>query len=363
MHVKNTALIHVALPSVRDLKLPEIATVHGRLAASLALWYTNQRPHDYDLWQKVWPSQQDFKNTMPLYYPKRLQNLLPHAAKTLLTNQRTNLDKDWSNLQPFLPSISKDLFTYTWLIVNTRTFYWDYPDLPNAHARLPKRRNKLTANDCYAMCPLIDYFNHASTGCNPTHTATGYTITADRNYPAGTEILISYGPHTNDFLLAEYGFLLPTNPCDAIPLDPLLLPLLDPAHVSALKQDGFYAKYTLSRTQPVLCHRTQVMLRLLVLDSKRYAAFVSGGGDDDDGGGGGGARDQRCVNEYLVAVLQRYARRVGEVLEEVEGGGGGGGGEEEEDDESGDKAATLARRWKQILGIVNGAVEVLEGGE
>ena len=48
------------------------------------------------------------------------------------------------------------------MIVNTRCFYWDYPDLPPS--RLPKKRQSLTADDCYAMCPFLDYFNHADEG-------------------------------------------------------------------------------------------------------------------------------------------------------------------------------------------------------
>ena len=80
----------------------------------------------------------------------------------MLAAQQKKLEKDWKDLQPFLPPDSKDLFSYTWTIVNTRCFYWDYPDLPPL--RLPKKRQSLTADDCYAMCPFLDYFNHADEG-------------------------------------------------------------------------------------------------------------------------------------------------------------------------------------------------------
>ncbi|KZM23298.1 uncharacterized protein EKO05_0004501 [Ascochyta rabiei] len=365
VHVKNTSLVHVALPSVKALKLPDNITVHGRLAASLALWYSDPSHKEYDLWQAVWPTEEDFKSTMPIYYNKALQDLLPRAAELLLTNQRTKLNKDWTDLHPHLPTISEDLFTYTWLIVNTRTFYWNYPDLPNSHPRLPKRKNKLTGDDCYAMCPFMDYFNHSDVGCDPEADSKGYSVTADRAYQAGEEVYVSYGAHTNDFLLAEYGFILESNMRDAVPLDHLILPLLDKEQTQALKEDGFYGNYTLfaGGASETICHRTQAVLRLLVLDSKRYSAFV--GGDDD------GDREQGRLYGYLVGLLTKYSRQVMDVLEEAEGLKVDGvegerktrlrskSGDVEPPVRSGQKD-NLVRRWKQIRDIVNGAIEELQ---
>lgn len=109
-----------------------------------------------------------------------MSNLIIQLA--LLSNQKAKLEKDWAILRSSLASVPKSLFIYTWLIVNTRTFYWDYPDLSKAHARLPKKRAQLTADDCYAMCPFVDYFNHLDVGCDPKNNAKGYSVTADRDY-------------------------------------------------------------------------------------------------------------------------------------------------------------------------------------
>ncbi|CAI9627228.1 unnamed protein product [Alternaria burnsii] len=351
VHVSNKSLVHVALPSIHAFKLPENTTVHGKLAASLSLWYSGQEPHSYHLWQDVWPTQQDFKSTMPIHYPSSLQSLLPPACKTLLAKQRTNLEKDWAAHSTDLPpSITKSLYTYTWLIVNTRTFYWEYPDLPNAHPRLPKRRPKLTADDCYCMCPLIDYFNHSDNGCHPQHDSQGYSVTADRPYSAGEEVFVTYGPHTNDFLLVEYGFILDHNVHDSLPLDHVLVPLLDKQQVDALKEDGFYGNYTLfgAGKEETVCYRTQTVLRLLVLDSRRYSAFVSG---DDDG-----ARDQARLNKYLADVLTKYSREIVDTLEEVEDLDLG---EENEHELAEGQKETLVKRWKQIRSVVNKAIEAL----
>lgn len=364
--MSNKALVHVALPSVKSLKLPDNVTVHGKLAASLALWYSDPSHDEYALWQAVWPTEEDFKSTMPIYWSKSLQDFLPRAAENLLTNQLSKLNKDWHDLQPHLPSIEKDLFTYTWLIVNTRTFYWNYPDLPNSHPRLPKRKTKLTGDDCYAMCPFMDYFNHSDVGCDPEADAKGYSVTADRAYKAGEEVFVSYGAHTNDFLLAEYGFILESNLCDAIPLDHLILPLLDKDQTQALNEDGFYGKYTLfapGNGSDIICHRTQAVLRLLVLDSKRYASFV--GGDDD------GTREQGKLYGYLVGLLTKYSRQVMDILEEVESlkveevekekrRRSRSGGNHSEPPVRASQKNTLVRRWKQIRDIVNGAIEELQ---
>ncbi len=124
MNVPLSALVHLALPAVKKFKLPERVTVHGKMAACLALWHSDPNHDNYQFWEKVWPTQADFKSTMPLYYSKVFQDLLPHAASAILTIQREKLEKDWDSLKAHMPSISRELFEYTWFIVNTRTFFW-----------------------------------------------------------------------------------------------------------------------------------------------------------------------------------------------------------------------------------------------
>ncbi|KAF1913516.1 hypothetical protein BDU57DRAFT_520429 [Ampelomyces quisqualis] len=301
---------------------------------------------------------------MPLYYAKELQDLLPPAATVLLRNQRTKLEKDWNDLRTYISDVPKELFTYTWLIVNTRTFYWDYPDLLNSHPRLPKKRKLLTADDCYAMCPFMDYFNHSDIGCDPQADSKGYSFTADRNYKAGEEVFVSYGSHTNDFLLAEYGFILDTNQNDSIPLDHLLLPLLSKEQTDALKEDGFHGNYTLFTQDPIICHRAQAVLRLIVLDNRRYSSFV--GGDDD------GSKEQARVNDYLAGILTKYSRRIIDILEELEQietdrgvatssskGQFGAATMRAQHLQRSKHKEVLLSRWKQIRELVNTAIGAL----
>lgn len=273
----------------------------------------------------------------------------------LLTAQRSKLEKDYLSIHslPTFSHLPKPLFTHAWLLVSTRTFYWEYPDLPPAHPRLPKKRSNLTADDCYAMVPFMDYFNHSPRGCDPAHDRSGYSVTADRDYSAGEEVCVSYGSHTNDFLLAEYGFILEENACDALALDHIILPQLSAAQLATLKEDGFCANYTLSPSASsspaaaaaaAICHRTQAVLRLLTLPHRRYAAFVSGTDDS--------AADQARVDAYLLGLLVKYERQVMEILEEVEG----------LDETASEQKDVLGRRWRQIRRIVRGAVGTLGGG-
>lgn len=140
--------------------------------------------------------------------------------------------------------------------------------------------------------------------------------------------------------------MLEDNKCDAVTLDHLILPLLSAEQVAVLKEDGFYGGYMLGAGQPVVCYRTQAVVRLLVLPARRYTAFVSG---TDEGVG-----DQGRVDEFVKGVLVRYEREVMEKVDEVEGLEVG------ERVRAGQKDMLL-RRWKQIWGIMKAGLEALGG--
>jgi hypothetical protein len=209
----------------------------------------------------------------------------------------------------------------------------------------------------------MDYFNHSDVGCDPQSDSKGYSVTADREYKAGEEVYVSYGSHTNDFLLVEYGFILECNQNDSIPLGHLLQPLLSKDQVHALKEDGFYGNYTLFSKEPTICHRTQAVLRLLVFDNRRYSAFV--GGDDD------GSKEQQKVNDYLAGILTKYSRQIIDIVEELEQlevdvAAGENGKRRQSKRLMSTKNVTnakhrdvLVRRWRQIRDLVNTAIEAL----
>lgn len=117
----------------------------------------------------------------------------------LLEKQHQKYAVDWSEAHKAFPGIAEDDFMHKWCLVNTRTFYY----VKEGTAR-PKK-----TDDCMAMVPFADMFNHTRRGgCHVTFDRKGCTILADKAYAIGEELFISYGDHSNDFLLVEYGFVL-----------------------------------------------------------------------------------------------------------------------------------------------------------
>lgn len=359
--VPVSALISIDSKPIRNRNFPKGFSIHGRLAAHLTLIHSDEES-SHKPWQDIWPSEEDFKTILPFNWPDNLQSLLPVAAQDLLAAQQKKLENDWKDLQPFLPPDSKDLFSYTWMIVNTRCFYWDYPDLPPS--RLPKKRQSLTADDCYAMCPFLDYFNHADEGCEPLHDALGYAVTCNREYKAGEEVYVSYGSHNNDFLLVEYGFILEQNNCDTTQVDHLILPKLTQAEIETLKEDSFYGNYTV--TNRSVCHRTQAALRLQTLPARRYRVFVSGADD--------GSSDQKRIDIKCRQLLDEYAREIIHTEDAIDGLEVNDGVEigvdkarpaketVEEGSVKAEQKDILAKRWTQVRNIVNACSRQLSNG-
>jgi hypothetical protein len=297
-------------------------TVHGLLAADLAMDESNH------LWKAVLPSPQDFQESMPLMWDPQLQDLLPEAARTLLENQKRKLSRDWAAVSKAFPLLTYDEYLYTWLITNTRTFYFLSPSRKAKH---PSNRD-----DCMALNPFADYFNHTDDqGCEVTFGPNGYAITTDKPIKKGEEIYISYGNHSNDFLLAEYGFILEENKWDEICLDSYILPLLSEIQKKTLKDAGFLGKYVLDKE--TVCYRTQVALRLLCLPLKDWRRFLNG---HDDG------KDQSAVDQLLLKILRPYSKTVEETIKSLAVLDCGLASQRE----------TLSRRWRQIHLILRSAI-------
>ncbi|KAL9099888.1 MAG: hypothetical protein Q9163_004663 [Psora crenata] len=216
-------------------------TVHGLLASFLA--FGGPEKVEYDSWKSTWPSAQDFKESMPLLWPSVLKGPFTRGANdcnsfagytffplppaigggwtnnhsrsddaSLLRRQEAKLRRDWKIVSATFPNGALEDYVYHWLAVNTRCLYYV---MPGAKV-LPQ------VDDRIVLCPFIDYFNHQDHGCIVASDERGFTVTSDRVYDAGEEIFTSYGGHSNDFLLVEYGFFLERNRWDTLPLDHLI---------------------------------------------------------------------------------------------------------------------------------------------
>ncbi|RDL36070.1 SET protein [Venustampulla echinocandica] len=301
-------------------------TVHGLLAAELTLDTTL----DHALWSDVLPTREDIAETMPLMWDSSLQSLLPEASKVTVSKLKSKLSLDWAAVSKAFPDISYDDYLYHWLIINTRTFYF----------LIPKAKKRPPHLDCLAQSPFADYFNHAAHGCKVAFDDTGYEISTDRPYEKGSEIYISYGNHSNDLLLAEYGFILEENHWDEITLDSYIVPMLSEKQKLHLEEAGFLGKYILDKE--VVCHRTQVVLRIFCLPIRRWKRFVDGLDDGD--------ADQAVVDISLLSILQQYENDATKMLASLPNINSGLPSQRE----------ILSRRWKQIHNLLQATIKRMQ---
>ena len=220
-----------------------------------------------------------------------------------------------------------------------------------------------------ALCPFIDYFNHSDDGVSPhllilpflpptrqkkqssnppqckvQLTPTGFTVTPTKpTYPPNTQLFVTYGCHSNDFLLVEYGFNLPLekNKWDEVSITPNLLPLLSEEHKRVLSREGFLGKYAFDKE--AFCFRTQAAVRLMLIEHPELDAnwrkvevwknFLAGHDD--------GERERYAVEERLLGFLdgleaegRRALLGIGKLQRQSVKG-------------------VIEMRWTQILGMVN----------
>ncbi|KAJ4457246.1 hypothetical protein PAPYR_7320 [Paratrimastix pyriformis] len=116
-------------------------------------------------------------------------------------------------------TLSLHAVRWAWSSLMTRCVYTDMDSL----FPLPAPRTEGLGPDVYGMAPWLDMINHrdgAQTKGRYDPATHAYLIVAEEDFAPGQQIFISYGPHGNERLLAEYGFVH-----DSIsPHDVLLIP-------------------------------------------------------------------------------------------------------------------------------------------
>lgn len=176
------------IPSSFKAEFPEAIASHALIAA----WLTHRGPEelkDGTLWYNTWPTRKDFEDTMPLLWPLSVggvewpgdKSAKPHGVvqnpniippgisgrwntfqkkriirneqdhQNLMVLQERRLHKAFDDVCSARPDTEWHTFSYFWLILNTRSFYWVGPD-----QEAPKDRN-----EALALVPFADYFNHA----------------------------------------------------------------------------------------------------------------------------------------------------------------------------------------------------------
>ena len=190
-----------------------------------------------------------------------------------------------------------------------------------------------------ALTPFADYFNHADVAAADALVGPhGYAITASQAIMKGAEVYISYGNHSNDFLLAEYGFVLENNKWDEVLLDDLLLPLFTEEQRRKLREMDFLGKYVLDGEG--VCYRTRIALRLFVLPVTQWQRLLSSGLVDND-------QHQGAVDGILRNVFNSFLESVDAKLNSIKVLGWG----------LPSQRATLSTRWSQIRVLLNTAMK------
>ncbi|KAL0937951.1 SET domain-containing protein [Colletotrichum truncatum] len=332
---KGDAVLDVPIPCLKTIRtvpksisrlFPEDIAVHALLAADIAL----DTSSSFKTWSAVFPSPQDI-SSCPLTWPDSLTAHLPAAASSLLSAQREKFESHWTLVSSALPDLTYEAYRYAWLLVNSRTFYHVTP-----------KTAKRSKEDHMILQPVADLLNHSSRGCNVAFDAESFTISADRDYAPGDEIHICYGRHSNDFLLVEYGFVMGDgeNEWDEACLDDAILPRLEASHKEQLQDRGFLGNYVADAD--MVCYRTQVALRTLVLPARRWARFVDGFEDSEV--------EQGKADEILKELLAAYDNDISSKIEIVNGLSDGEEFQRE----------MLVARWRQVQVLIRTTVQNLK---
>ncbi|ETI20497.1 hypothetical protein G647_08534 [Cladophialophora carrionii CBS 160.54] len=381
-----------SLPDHLQSLAQEECSVNGLLALDVSLdnpSFSTSTSAPHSLWRSTLPSLSAMKSSMPLFWRPEAQDLLPPPGLALLRKQQAKLHRDWTavcerGVVVAPQGLSLEQYIYRWLLVSTRTFYYtpeaaaaaapsSKPRPPKSKSQRRRRRSKSNpkppqprpADDCLAIVPFGDFFNHTAgtQTVKATYSASGYdfVMTGPHAVAAGTELFISYGSHSNDFLLVEYGFILPDgdNAHDTLLLDDVVLALFSPEQTAVLDAAGYLGNYVLGAITgssggnggndnddeandddaEVVCYRTTTALRLLCMPLRRWKRGLSCGFDHGDA-------FQAPLNDLVTKVLRTYIDMAGEKIQHVF---------RLDEASFADQKDVLTRRWGQILALLTAA--------
>ncbi|GLA33708.1 hypothetical protein AnigIFM63309_000542 [Aspergillus niger] len=373
------------LPSTFTSRFPPDTPTHTLYAAYL----TNASPSHLKPWRNTWPTMEDFTSSMPILWSStspltpnskisKIQDLLPpsisntwstitpgkrkHKSDTrhqnLLKAQETRLRKAWDIVVRVFPETDKELFTYHWVIVNTRSFFYLLPG-----AEMPEDRN-----DAMALVPFADYFNHSDVACNVKFDGEEYVFRAAKEYNEGEEIYMSYGPHSNDFLFTEYGFYLDTNASETLYLDEIILQDLNASKQEELEFHQYYGYVTSTLSTQVryiavlrntinkaitkhrnyqltsdgVCYRTEIAAGLTYMPLRLWQDYVLGYSTEGVDEKMSAAVIRGWIGVYIKEADVAIARLEDLYIAQTEDQG---------------VVRMLLKRWRQIRGLCEEAVD------
>ncbi|KAL4783013.1 hypothetical protein BJX76DRAFT_270176 [Aspergillus varians] len=350
-----------AIPSSFTSRFPEGTPVHALLAAFLC----HGEPEDlepYELWRKTWPTRKDFEDSMPILWPEHLHNspssesgtLLPPSIsgrwktvqkekldfeyecshQNILAQQEQRLRKAWESVVIVFPETDWETFSYHWLCVNTRSFFYLIPGQESPEDR----------NDAMALLPFSDYFNHSDVACNAKFDGREYIFRAVKSYEAGEEIFLSYGPHPNDFLFTEYGFYLDENESEALYLDDIIFRDLSSSLQEELNLQQYFGDYQVTATGG--CYRTEIAACIRYMSLEDWQNYVLGYSTR--------GVDAKKSEDIIRGWIRTYIEEADLTLDELGNLESSRIGQEQQG-----KVQMLLKRWRQIKDLCGEAFEAV----
>ncbi|KAM8976988.1 SET domain-containing protein 4 [Pelodytes ibericus] len=157
----------------------------------------------------------------PAYWEPELVDFLPEPAKQRALEQKAELHALYLSSLPFFKSLQPlfcesvdhiltfDALRWAWCTVNTRTVYMKHT----------QKDCFSSEQDVYALAPYLDLLNHS-----PLVQVDAAFNMENRRYEIRTkvqcrrhdQVFICYGPHDNQRLLVEYGFVAANNPHQSV---------------------------------------------------------------------------------------------------------------------------------------------------
>ncbi|RAQ52614.1 ribosomal N-lysine methyltransferase [Aspergillus flavus] len=381
--VPQTAMLSIdSIPSSFVDLFPEGTSIHGILAAYLTHGDTKTLK-GIDAWRNVWPNWQELEDSTPILWPSHLRrsnsafedednsstpSLLPPSVsglwnsfekvpvgvdydtryQNMLGKEEKRLTHAWEQVLSVFPKTEWKTFAYYWLIINSRSFYYISPgkDEPEDW------------NDAIAMVPYADYFNHEdNAACEVRFDHIDYTFRATKRYEKGSEVYMSYGAHSNDFLFVEYGFFLDKNESDSIYLDDIIFQDLTITDKKELVHQDCFGNFEVTETGVNASTETAACLKYM---SKRdFRIYVEGRSKRAFDAGKSAEVIRSWIGVYL-GECERTMEIIGSMLEKL-----GGSRRRSSVGEKWEKGRLemLLSRWGQIKRICEKAIGAVGQGE
>uniref|UniRef100_A0A0N5AEV8 SET domain-containing protein n=1 Tax=Syphacia muris TaxID=451379 RepID=A0A0N5AEV8_9BILA len=238
---------------------------------------------------------------------------LPATERELWDNQKKEISSVYKKIDSVLDcSLSYDLFLWAWHIVNSRCIC--VPS--NPHTMFDN-----SEGDSIAVIPVVDMLNHSNIYqgfCEWNNVMQRYVVTSARAVAEGEQVFVCYGPHTNGRLWIDYGFTLPNNTCNRIPITPDLLIMLAEEsgmqitkdHEQAIKDSKLSC--TLYSSDDLPSYGYRAAFRILHLDRQqleKWSYYVYNDDWEDDNNCDGLKLSIQCLHRHYSSKRDKMPKK------------------------------------------------------